>query len=429
MNTSASSSDDAPREAAAESPAAPEPVVEPAAPAAPSAPTPAYVPVAEERPAAPHRVRGWAAGWALLLALLAIAGAAYSVWQSYEWRTQTVDVREALAGKLEESTTAATETRALLRQEHESLASLQGKLGAVEDKIEKSEGQAAALENLYQQFSRSQEYRIVAEVEHAVTIADQQLRYAGNVDTALIALRGAQARLEQSGYRQLEDLRRNLTAAIDKLATQGTLDVPGTSLRLEQLLARVDGLPLVYSGEVRADDAPAEAKTPAGTGIGDFARDLAYEVWSELRSLVKVERLDTKADPVLLAPEQSTFLRENLKIRLLTARLALLARDGHTYATDLAQARNWIERYFDTKDEGVDAAVADLRALETLPVSVKRYDELNDVFAALRRAQARSSADAAPAAAPVEAAPAEAAATTETSPADAAPAASSKKKR
>ncbi|MDR1423285.1 MAG: uroporphyrinogen-III C-methyltransferase [Azoarcus sp.] len=424
MNTSASSSDDASLAAASGPLAASEPVAPESAPApasaatapAPAAKAPAVkapaakasaakasaakasaakvpAPVAappEARPAAPAP-RGWAAGWALLLALLALAGAAYSVWQAHAWRAQTGDVGKELAGKLEESATAATEVRALMRQEHESLASLQGKLGAVEDKLERGEGQAAALESLYQQFSRSQEYQLVAEVEHAVTIADQQLRYAGSVDTALIALRGARSRLDESAYRQLEDLRRSLAAAIDKLATQDTLDIPGTSLRLEQLLAKVDGLPLLYSGEMHPnEEAPTAAAAPQGTGAAAFARELAYEVWTELRSLVKVERLDTTADPVLLAPEQSTFLRENLKIRLLTARLALLARDGHTYATDLGQARNWIERFFDTKNDRVQTVIDDLRALEVLSVGVKRYDELNDVFAALRRVQARN---------------------------------------
>ena len=105
---------------------------------------------------------------------------------------------------------------------------------------------------------------------------------------------------------------------------------------------------------------------------------------------MRVERLD-QSDPILLAPAQSTYLRENLKIRLLTARLALLARDGRTYAADLAQARGWIERFFDTRDSGVQDALAELAALQSMPIKVEQPSP-TESFAALRLLQVRNSA-------------------------------------
>jgi uroporphyrin-3 C-methyltransferase len=92
---------------------------------------------------------------------------------------------------------------------------------------------------------------------------------------------------------------------------------------------------------------------------------------------------------VLLSPRESAFLRENLKIRLLTARLALLARDGGTFAADLAQARNWIERFFNAHDPGVQVVAEELRALEALPVRVE-HQELALSFNALKLIQARA---------------------------------------
>jgi len=107
-----------------------------------------------------------------------------------------------------------------------------------------------------------------------------------------------------------------------------------------------------------------------------------------LRSLVRFERLDTKNEPVLLAPEQSAYLRENVKIRLLTARLAMLARDGQTYATDLERTRNWIERFFDMSNKDVKEVVEELRALEAMPVGVIR-NELVESAAAVGRFRTR----------------------------------------
>lgn len=360
-------------------------------------------------PAAPAERTGSGAGWALLLALLALGSAGFAAWQAWDVRGQTTALREELASRLSAGETIATEARAISRQQQEAIATLQGKLGALESKVEATEGQAAALETLYQQFSRSQEDGVVAEVEQAVSIAAQQLQLAGNVEAALIALQGAEARLAMQDRGQLAPLRRALAADIDQLRQQPTVDVPGMALRLERLLERADALPLAFAGQaqVSASADPEPAVNETGIAALEFVRQLALDVWGDLRSLVRVERLDQAAEPVLLAPAQSTFLRENLKVRLLTARLALLARDGRTYAADLAQARNWIERFFDVRDEGVGFAIEELRALEALPVSVERHG-LTQSFGALRMVQARrtESKGDVPAATPAAAEPA-----------------------
>lgn len=341
-------------------------------------------------PAAATARTGGGAGWAVLLALVALAGAGFAGWQAWELRAQAVGLREELASRLSAGESVATEARAISRQQQESIASLQGKLGALESKVEATEGQAAALETLYQQFSRSQEDGVVAEVEQAVTIAAQQLQLAGNVEAALIALQGAETRLAMQDRGQLAPLRRALASDIDVLRQQPVVDVAGMALRLERLLERTDGLPLAFAGE--AQSAPGRTPGPvmdsSGVAALDFIAQLALDVWRDLQTLVRVERLDQAAEPVLLAPAQSTFLRENLKIRLLTARLALLARDGRTYAADLAQARGWIERFFDVRDEAVNSAIAELRALEAMPVTVERHG-LTNSFGALRLLQSR----------------------------------------
>ena len=104
--------------------------------------------------------------------------------------------------------------------------------------------------------------------------------------------------------------------------------------------------------------------------------------------MIRVERMDGK-EPVLLAPEQSSFLRENLKLRLLTARLALLARDGRTYETDLAQARGWVERFFDQGDERVKLVLSELQALGAVKIRYTPPD-LSETFTALRNLQVRA---------------------------------------
>jgi uroporphyrin-3 C-methyltransferase len=329
------------------------------------------------------------AGWAMLLAIVAVGGAGFAVWQSWESRGQASVLREELARRLSEGDTVVTETRVIARQQQELISSLQGKLGALESKVEETEGQAAALETLYQQFSRSREDGMMAEIEQAVSIAAQQLQLAGNIEAALIALQGAETRLAMQDRGQLAPLRRALVSDIEQLKQMPVVDVPGMALRLERLLERADALPLAFVGGPQGTQGePEKIEQSSGIPALDFAKQLALDVWHDLRGLVRVERLDPAAEPVLLAPAQSTFLRENLKIRLLTARLALLAHDGRTYAADLAQARSWVERFFDVRDERVNFVLDELRTLEAMPVSIERKG-LTNSFAALRLLQSR----------------------------------------
>lgn len=354
-------------------------------------------------PAAPATVAGEdpparspAAWWALLFALIAIGVAGWSIWQAREMRLQTLKMREEIASRLSDGETIATEARGMMRQQQEVIASLQGKLGALESKVETTEGQAEALEALYQEFSRSREDGVLAEVEQAVALASQQLQIAGNVEAALIGLQEAEARLAIHDRGQLATLRRALVRDIEELRLLPVLDVSGLSLRLELMLERADTLPLAFesplpvAAAVGAEMGPADGGGFAGwmAGVWKFAQSVAADAWSEIRTLIRVERLDQE-DPVLLAPEQNTFLRENLKMRLLSARLALMARDGRSYAADLAQARQWVERFYDLREQRVQAALGELKELEAVKV---RYEppDLSETFSALRSVQSRA---------------------------------------
>ena len=102
----------------------------------------------------------------------------------------------------------------------------------------------------------------------------------------------------------------------------------------------------------------------------------------ELKQLVRVRRVD-KTDLALVAPEQAWFLRENLKLRLLAARLAMLNRDEDSFRNDLAIAQDWVQRYFSPQDALTKSMLASLRDLAALPVAQQEAD-LTDSIKALR---------------------------------------------
>jgi uncharacterized protein HemX len=222
--------------------------------------------------------------------------------------------------------------RSLGQQAQDSLRAALAKIGALEARQAESQSQQAALEALYQELSRNRDEWQLAEIEQVLAIAQQQLQLSGNVRAALLALQLAESRLSRADRPQFLPVRRALTRDIERLKSLPALDLPGLSLTLDRLVASVDALPLAFDERVERQ-APVKGGKPPIAGAapapaaeeGYFAR-LGAEIWRELRQLVVVRRIDAP-EPPLLAPQQAYFLRENLKLRLLNARLALLSRD------------------------------------------------------------------------------------------------------
>ncbi len=300
--------------------------------------------------------------------------------QWVDTRMQVASLQQELARRLADSETAVKEGRTQARQSQEALTAQQAKLGLLEAKLAETQSQAVALEAMYQELSSSRDERLLAEVEQAVVIAMQQLQFSGNVEAALIALQGAETRLARSVQPQFLPARKLIARDIERLKGIPGANISGLSLKIESVVAVVDGLPLAY--EQRPRPAASSSAKAVNTPTGDWWRELAADMWRELRQLVRIERID-HGDPALLAPQQSYFLRENLKLRLLNARLALLQRDGRVFREEIRQAREQLDRYFDARTKPVQAAQSTLATLATTDVSFD-LPGLAETLAALR---------------------------------------------
>jgi uroporphyrin-3 C-methyltransferase len=320
----------------------------------------------------------WRNPWLIVAAIaLALAG-----WQWLETRIKLADTQQELARRLSESDNVSKESRALAKQAQEQLASLQGKLGALEAKIAESQSQQATLESLYQDLARNRDEWALAEIEQSVTLAAQQLQLAGNVQGAMLALQTSDARLAGSNRPQFIILRKVLNRDLDRLRALPQVDVPGMSLRLENVIAAVDTLPLAIDARPRAEGKSKAAVETASVTTLDFWQHLGADFWDEVRSLVRIQRFD-RDEPALLAPGQAFFLRENLKLRLLNARLALLARDQWTFRNEIKQSQLWVDRYFDARDKTVQTALGGLKQLSAAEISIE-LPTLNESLSAIK---------------------------------------------
>jgi len=296
----------------------------------------------------------------LLIAIALAAGLATLYW--LDARTRIGATQEELARRLRDIEADAREARSVARQSQEGVREAQVKVAQLEARLAESQSQSLALEALYQELSRNRDEWQLAEIEQVLAIASQQLQLAGNVRAALLALQLAEARLAKADRPQFLPVRRALARDIERLKSLPVLDIAAMSSRIDSLVAGVDSLPLAF--DERSVATRDEARRPER---GFWSR-LGSEVWSEVKQLVVVRQVGS-SEPPLLPPPQAYFLRENLRLRLLNARLSLLARDEAGYREDLRAAQAWIRRYFDAGSKQAADALAQLKQLSAGSIS------------------------------------------------------------
>lgn len=327
--------------------------------------------------------------WSAALVLsLAVAAASLALAWNARQRTQTLEAE--LVRRQQATAEQATEARLLSRQAQESSRDSAAKMALLEARVAESAVQRSQVEDLMQSMARSRDENILADIEAALRVALQHSAITGSTEPLLAALRQAEERLARHSQPPLERVRRAIAKDIERTRDVAVADIAALTLRLDEAIRAVDELPLLS----RPDTQPATARpsasarsavpgSPAGAvAVGGEAsgwsspwQAFIHQVWQEVRSLVRVTRID-EPEAMLLAPEQAWFLRENLKLRLLNARLALLSRQFDTAQSDLREARAALDRYFDRQARGVQGVANTLKQVlaQAHQVTVPRPD-------------------------------------------------------
>jgi uroporphyrin-3 C-methyltransferase len=290
------------------------------------------------------------------------------VWQWLDAHYQINQVQQELAKRLTEMDGTNKANQTLLTQNQEVVRELGGKLSLLESKYAEAQNQRAALEALYQEMSSSRDQTALAEVEQTLMIAGQQLQLSANVKAALIAMQHADNRLQRLDRPALSGLRKLINQDIDKLRVLPSIDIAGINLHIDNLVATVDALPLAQ--DIRKQN---EQPLPPPTIEESAWKKFWREFWLEAKQLVRIENTETHELP-LLSPTQTFFLRENLKIRLLSARLALLSHDELSFKNDIKTAQVWISKYFDIKSKDGSSTLLALQKLGASHINIDLPD-------------------------------------------------------
>ncbi|THC40773.1 uroporphyrinogen-III C-methyltransferase [Massilia sp. Mn16-1_5] len=329
------------------------------------------------------------------LSLAVIALGVLLAVQTWSSHSRINTLRQEMARSLQKGNETNAETASLARDIAEQSKALQLKVGVLESRQLENQSQQMALEQLYADLSKSRDEWALSEVEQVLSTASQQLQLAGNVQGALIALQNADRSLARSDKPQFIAVRRAIAADMEKLKATPAVDLAGVAVRLDSVIAQVDTLPLLSdekpllpAAPVRSQRTPPSGKEAApavSLGIGERMlatwRNWSEEMWDDVRQLIRVRSVNTP-EALMLSPDQNYFVRENLKLRLLNARLALLSRDETTFAGDLTAAQDTLNKYFDTRARTTQQAQSALRQVQANNLAIEMptlADSLNAV--------------------------------------------------
>ena len=314
---------------------------------------------------------------ALLLALAALATAG-GLW--LDSRASLDALQQTLTQKAGAASGVSKDVQARAEHADKTARENSARLAALEGKVGDFAGQAAALNSLYQEQSRNREDWMLAEIEHALNLAGQQLQLAGNVAAASSTLEAIDARLAKLDKPQFIPLRKALGQDLGLLKAAPAVDVVGLTVKLDRLAASADSLPLTID-HTRSSPTPATGSHVA-SAVPAWQR-LGEQLLDDIGQLIRVRRMD-KPEALLLSPEQAFFLRENLKLHLLGARIAVLQHQDGPFRADLAASERYVQHYFDTQSSATHTWLATLNEIKTAQLSVR----VPDITASLRAVRA-----------------------------------------
>jgi len=319
--------------------------------------------------------------WVLIGVCLCALAMSALLW----WKLQ--DIQETLARQSADSGSVSVEARASAKQAQELSRETAARLALNETRWSEVALQRSQLEELMQSLSRSRDENLVVDIESALRLALQQAQLTGSVQPLVGALKSAQQRLSRVAQPRLSPVLRALTRDLERVQSISVTDTPALLMKFDELVRMVDELPLANAvGVAKAAPAPAPASTWARAISASWWEQWLKEVGTQVADLVRISRID-QPEASLLSPDQSFFVRENLKLRLLNARLGLLARQFEASRNDVLSVRRDVQRYFETSGRKSIAALALLQEVETQLKQVE-LPRLDESMAALATASA-----------------------------------------
>lgn len=337
----------------------------------------------QPQPAAPVVIKqssgkGLAAG-AVVLALLGLGASGFLFVQGQNvLKTQEL----AFSQRIDKAAVGESQNAGMLQDSLRKQNDIDARLTQLQAGQQQNSEQIAAAQRAYQELLKGRVAWLVDEAEATLNLASQQLLLSGNVPVAVSVLENIEQRLSRFDKPELLPIKQAISQDLAELKKQPYLDVSGASLRIDRLETAVASLPLLVDNTLKPG---ASAPQPAAN-TGSWWQDTWQNTLNSLKGLVEVRRLDNN-DAMLLAPEQAYFVRENLRLRLLDARVAMLQHNSDIYQSDLNNIESAVKTYFDPKSPATQSWLKELAELKSLEINSITDNVLKASLAAVAQYQ------------------------------------------
>jgi len=331
-----------------------------------------------ESPPLEGRPTAWQRGlrfgvWVVLALAL---GSSALLWQKLD------NIQTQLARQSSEAGLSASQALVTARQAQEVAVDSAAKVALFDQRLAEVALQRSQLEELMQSLSRARDENLLVDMESALALAQQQAQLTGSMEPIVLTLRAVEVRLARAAQPRLARVQRAVAKDLARIQGMTLADTPALLVKMDELALLIDDLPLANAPPAKVLDKPTLARTPT-EAVVQWGERVLQSLQSALKDLVRVSRIN---DPqaALLSPEQSFFVRENLKLRVLNARLGLLARQVDAVRADLKLSAATIGRYFDPEARSTQTALALVKQMQTEFVTFEqpRVDETLAAIAA-----------------------------------------------
>ncbi|HGI8305698.1 TPA: uroporphyrinogen-III C-methyltransferase [Neisseria meningitidis] len=279
--------------------------------------------------------------------------------------------------KIDKAALGESENAALLKDNLNRQSAIQSELDRLDSGVKANGEQILMTQKSYRELTKGRADWLVDETETILNLAAQQLVLTGNIQTAVGVLEHIDSRLSRFDQAELLPLKQAISSDLAELKNRPYVDISGTALRIDRLETAVSGLPLMLDGVLK----------PGVQARNEAVSASWWNVWEKslgtLKGLVEIRRLENN-DAMLISPEQAYFVRENLRLRLLDARTALMQRNSEVYQSDLNNAETAVRQYFDAKSPATQSWLKELAELKALDVRMTADDGLKASLNAVR---------------------------------------------
>lgn len=371
---------------------------------------------------------------AWLLVAIAVMGflLGYSQWQRLNsMQTQLLAQTASIQAQSIEAKSLSSQAQALARD-----AVTRSSLS--EARVNEYTLQRSHIEQMAFELSRSRDETMLIDMEASLRLSQQQAQLTGLADPLVAALRNAAQRIDRAEQPQLNAIVNAIEKDLARLTSTAVTDTAGLLGRIDTLLLQLDQIPLAnavglasiaeqqHHRLAQANQLDSGATMPAvpaqpqqqepppvAASNGSAARAPSdteattdaliaqnaaaphalttpdsgawyHSLFDNMASLVRVQRIDYP-DAALLSAEQAFFLRENMRLQLMNARMGLLARQSSSARADLGSAQALLRKYFDLTSPRTLQALRTLQQLQNHILSVQApaiTDTLNAIAVA-----------------------------------------------